>query len=308
MPARENLFGVVSASASEVTLRVLRDCTSLELLASLPVSKATRRRFAAQGIPEHMAAGDVVALQLEERRALGPVDKRPVRILWSDRFALVADKPTGLLVHGDGTGASTLTARVQAHVCRHASEQGWPFAPVAQAVNRLDVETSGLVLFSQMQEFQPAFDEMMAGRQGQLRKHYLAIVEGEFAEGPLTISAPIARNRHDARRMRVGPTGKPAQTRVVCLERAGGCSLLACELHTGRRHQIRVHLQHKGHAILGDALYGRPHEAGLMLHAYHMDFCHPVTGERVMLATDWPQRFTSLFPPRPIDWSILDSE
>lgn len=286
------MFDVVSTSANEVVLRALRDCTREQFLASLPVSKATRKRFAAQGVPERVHAGQVLAFALEQMRASGPTSNEPAQVLWRDRFALVANKPAGLLVHGDGTQADTLTARVQGEVARVAAKEGWPFVPAAQAVNRLDVDTSGLVLFSLTSEFQPAFDALVASHDPQvMRKRYLAIVEEKFPRDPRTIDAPIARDRHDAQRMRVGRTGKPAQTRVACLDHRKGRSLVACELLTGRRHQIRVHLAHIGHPIVGDSLYGRPHPVGLMLHAYALDFVHPLTRERVSLTTEWPPRF-----------------
>lgn len=286
------MFDVVSTSANEVVVRALRDCTREEFLANLPVSKAVRTWFMQRDVPASIQAGQEVSLSLEQTRASGPTSDEVVDVLWHDRFALVANKPAGLLVHGDGTQADTLTARVQGEVARVAAREGWPFVPVAQAVNRLDVDTSGLVLFSLTAEFQPAFDAIVASHDPQvMHKRYLAIVEGKFPRDPRTIDAPIARDRHDARRMRVGRTGKPAQTRMACLDHRNGRSLVACELLTGRRHQIRVHLAHIGHPIVGDSLYGRPHPTGLMLHAYQLDFVHPLTRERVSLTTEWPPRF-----------------
>lgn len=299
-------------------LVVHRDCSVVELCDSLGLSKPARQRVLAQEQLKDsrvneplrgnatLRAGDELTL-LFVPPATNPLPcAEPAEVLWHDRFALAANKPVGLLVHGDGTGAPTLTARVQVSLAKVAGENGWPYVPAAQAVNRLDVDTSGIVLMSLTQEFQPAFDALMARHALHLHKRYLAIVEGAYPRGPQIINEPIARDRHDARRMRVGKTGKPAQTRVACLERKGGRSLLAIELDTGRRHQIRVHLSHAGHAIVGDALYGHPGSgAHLMLHAYNLDFAHPVTGERVVLTTEWPQRFAELFVPREVDWSIL---
>lgn len=294
MPTKEDLFAVMSARVDVVVLRVLRSCTAEQLCSGLLASKTARARFM-QELPSELKAGEDVALTLKETRTPGPVSPEPVDVLWYDRFFIAANKPTGLLVHGDGTGADTLTARVQAGICHAAAQQDWPFVPVAQAINRLDVDTSGIVLFSQTAEFQPAFDALVADHR-LLSKRYLAIVEGEFSSEPFTIDAPIARNRHDARRMRVGKTGKSAQTRVSCVSRRNGLSLVVCELLTGRRHQIRVHLAHVGYPIVGDVLYGRSHAAGLMLHAYEVEFTHPLTGDHIALRTALPARFASLFP------------
>lgn len=310
------MFDFVSATSDQVVLRALRNCSGQEFLASLPVSKATRKRFATRDVPSAITAGQEVTLVLEESRVPAPMSDKPADVLWFDRFALVANKPTGLLVHGDGTLAPTLTERVQGGLAQVAAKRDWLFVPVAQAVNRLDVDTSGLVLFSLTTEFQPAFDMLVADHGPRMHKRYLAIVEGSFPPGLHTIDAPIARDRHDARRMRVGKTGKRSQTRVMCLQRSGGYSLVACELLTGRRHQIRVHLAYAGHPIVGDALYGRTAHfakpgssaAQLMLHAYQLDFLHPLTGRRIVLTTEWPGRFASLFTRRTVDWTILESK
>jgi len=302
----------------------MRACTAQELVNDLLGSKAMARRVLAEqrvcvagsaralGGSSRMAAGERVVLTLaapdgneaSTRHAQTPVDT-PTQILWHDRFALAANKPCGLLVHSDGTGAPTLTDHVQAALCREVHDRGWPFVPTPQAVNRLDVDTSGIVLFSLTKEFQPAFDALVSTHQTTLRKYYLAIVEGTVARDPFTIDVPIARDRHQAQRMRVGQSGKSSQTRVACIDRSAGLSLVACRLLTGRRHQIRVHLAHLGHPVLGDKLYGTS-GGPLMLHAHALDFVHPVTGERVVLRTEWPERFAKLFSCKDVDWSILD--
>lgn len=299
-----------SASIDAVTFRIQESCTKGELCAALGLSKAVRGRVLSQG--RLVLAGDVATLHLMPASQAVPVSHMPVEVLYRDRFLLVANKPAGLLVHGDGTGAQTLAARVQGYLERLAQEQSWPFVPVAQALNRLDVDTSGIVLFSMTAEFQPAFDAMVADHGSALHKRYLAIVEGNVDARSFTINAPIARDRHEARRMRVGKTGKVAQTRVACLQCQGGRSLVACELLTGRRHQIRVHLASIGHPLVGDALYGKSggkrSQTGLMLHAYEVAFVHPVSNERIVLHTEWPARFAKLFVPREVDWSILTHE
>ena len=254
-----------------------------------------------------VSAGEEVRLSFVRTREAGAVSDVAAEVLWHDRLLLAAQKPAGLLVHGDGTGADTLTARVQHSLAGLAARDGWPQPPVAQALQRLDVCTTGIVLFSLTEEFQPTFDAMVAAHR--MRKRYLAVVRGTFPMGAHVIDRPIARDRHDARRMRVGKTGKPAQTKAMCVRRGRGCSLVACELVTGRRHQIRVHLSSMGYPILGDALYGQRHgrEGQLMLHAYEEAFVHPVLRERVVLRTEWPERFADLFPPTEVDWSILNS-
>ena len=290
-----------------LVVRVAQDVAARELAQELVGSKATARRILASGqlwrlqgderIPvtatTQLGGGDLV--RLAYRRAEGPVPDATapeVTIVYRDSILLAADKPAGLLVHGDGTGADTLTARVRAQLARQGS------AAVPQAVQRLDVETTGLVLFSLTEEFQPALDAQVAGHD--MAKRYLAVIEGRLpgtGDAWRELSWPIGRDRHDARRMRASSAGKPALTRVRTLAQAHGRSLLLVELATGRRHQIRVHLARAGHPLVGDALYGgAPHADGLMLHAWQERLVHPVTGETLQLATEVPPRFARLFP------------
>lgn len=217
------------------------------------------------------------------------------RAIYEDEALLAWDKPAGILVHGDGTGARTLTDVVIAHLARKGRGDARP-----QAVQRLDVETTGLVLFSLDRATQPALDAQVAGHG--MRKRYLAVVAGRPPWAERDVRAPIGRDRHDARRMRVcrPGRGKPAETLVRRVAAAGGRSLLLVELLSGRRHQIRVHLASLGFAVAGDGLYGTPADVacarggGLMLHAWREDLTHPVSGEPLALRTPWPERFSRL--------------
>lgn len=221
-------------------------------------------------------------------------------ILYEDDWLIAVDKPAGLIVHGDGTGAPTLTDAVRALL---AARDGAEAAAGLQAVQRLDRDTTGIVLFSKVKDVQPALDRMVADRS--LEKNYLAIACGRIPWGERRLTGAIGRDRHDARRMRVSPTGKPARTDARVLARRAGqgrvpaCSLVEVRLHTGRRHQIRVHLASEGFPLLGDELYGSGRAATafpLMLHAWRLAFEHPVTGERVVIEAPVPERFERLFP------------
>lgn len=204
-------------------------------------------------------------------------------VIYQDSCLLAVDKPAGIIVHGDGTGARTLTDLVRE----------LPGAEAAQAVQRLDRDTTGLVLFSLSKRTQPALDAAIAA--GEVDKRYLALVRGRFPEGETRIDKPLGRDRHDARRMRVSATGKPSRTLVRLLRPVGRDSLVECRLITGRRHQIRVHLASLGFPLVGDVLYGGPKDArGLMLHAWRERLAHPATGEQLDLQTDWPERFPGM--------------
>ena len=250
-------------------------------------------------------------------------------VLYEDAWVIAVNKPAGIIVHGDGTGSPTLTNRVRALL----AQQHGPSTPRVrelQALQRLDRDTTGIVLFSTCKETQPAFDALIARHD--LVKEYLAVVEGHVPWKSRTFDQPIGRDRHDARKMRVSPTGKPAVTHVRVLGTLHPCfqqmrsgkhsgggdqhnslqrsnnqavarTLLAVRIETGRKHQIRVHLSHAGFPLVGDKLYspaatksgtGGRNAEPLMLHARRLAFTHPVTGKPVEIvapAPDWfPKR------------------
>ena len=285
---------------TKLELRVRERIPAGLLVERLVGSKGMARRvFAreqlrcAEGVvsrDRRLEPGELVTLHFCQEGDGGPRSGGALMTLYRDPILLAADKPAGLLVHGDGSSSDTLTARVRGMLAREAVRA----AP--QAVQRLDLETTGVVLFSLTQELQPRLDAQVAGHE--MRKRYLAVVEGRLGGSErdwLRLDGPLARDRHDARRMRVGRTGKPSLTLARTLARSHGLSLLLVELGSGRRHQIRVHLAHAGHPLVGDTLYGgRPHADGLMLHAYEERLVHPATGEWLELRTAWPARFARL--------------
>ncbi|MDO5709287.1 MAG: RluA family pseudouridine synthase [Coriobacteriales bacterium] len=292
--------GPTAKGPGHVTFVVTRETSAQEALRALLASRpATARVFnegqfrGADG--QALRPGDALAengrvtLLLAPHHVVGPVSETAVIVLHQDPFLLAVDKPAGILVHSDGTDAETLTARVQGYLLRQGN------AAVPQALHRLDVDTSGAVLFSLTDELQPAFDALFASdgqlRDG-LRKRYYAVVTGTMPWSIGSwhmIDAPIARDRHDARRMRVGKTGKPSATKVRVLGSRNGHTLVEAELITGRRHQIRVHLAHLGHPIVGDVLYGKASRAGsLLLHAHEVKLTHPITGEQLTITSEPP--------------------
>ena len=215
----------------------------------------------------------------------------PGAILYEDAWIVAVNKPAGIIVHGDGTGAATLTNQVRALLAQRYGADASCVREL-QALQRLDRDTCGIVLFSVCKETQASFDALIA--QHRLRKEYLAVVEGRVPWTERTFIQPIGRDRHDARKMRVSPSGKPATTHVRKLaeKRIGSrtCTLLSVVIETGRKHQIRVHLSHAGFPLVGDALYNPAvrRSEPLMLQAHRLTFTHPVTGEHVAITAPTP--------------------
>jgi len=227
----------------------------------------------------------------------------PLDVVYEDDALIVIDKPAGLVVHpGAGQPAGTLVNALIAHCGKSLSGIGGVARP--GIVHRLDKDTSGLMVVAKTDQAHRALAEQFAdhGRTGELERGYLALVWGAPSKPQGRIEAPIGRHPTSRTKMAVLPPekGRHAVTywRVVETyghDKAGPiASLLECQLETGRTHQVRVHLAHIGHPLIGDSLYGRGFKSKLKklpqaaqtklaalnrqaLHAERLVFVHPVT-------------------------------
>jgi 23S rRNA pseudouridine1911/1915/1917 synthase len=201
-------------------------------------------------------------------------------IVYEDAHLMVVNKPAGLVVHpAAGHWSGTLLNGLLAH---HAAAATLPRAGI---VHRLDKDTTGLMVVAKTQQAMTALVRQIAARD--VRRIYLALAQGRVEWTELSIEAPIGRDPAARLRMAVVATGKPARTDVARLGGRDGLTALRCRLHTGRTHQIRVHLSWRGHALVGDALYGGKPALGMSrqaLHAAELAFVHPADG-RVMAFT-----------------------
>jgi 23S rRNA pseudouridine1911/1915/1917 synthase len=237
---------------------------------------------------EAMRAGDVVRLTVPPVREIETLaEEIPLEILFEDDDLLVLNKPAGLVVHpGAGNQTQTLVNALLYH-CTNLSGIGGQQRP--GIVHRLDKETSGCLVVAKNDAAHQHLSRQFAERE--VKKIYLAIVAGTLKRPRGTIDAAIGRHPVQRKKMSVQPTkGRLAKTDYRVLQAGRGVSLVECAIHSGRTHQIRVHLHHIGHPVIGDSLYGKRVTAAprQMLHAWKLGFTHPRTNERLFFEAPVP--------------------
>ena len=225
-----------------------------------------------------------------------------IDVVHEDEHLAVVNKAAGMVVHpAPGHRTGTL---VNALLWRIPDLAGVGGRLRPGIVHRLDRDTSGLLVVAKSDAAHHGLAEALKRRR--IRRIYTAAAWGHLDETPLTIDAPIGRDRKDRKRMAVVPEGRPALTRARVRERWKRADLLDVALKTGRTHQIRVHLAHVGHPVVGDATYGLGWERGMggperfwaqelskrvprqFLHAAELAFDHPVSGERMRFRAELP--------------------
>lgn len=229
----------------------------------------------------------------------------PLNIVYEDQDILVINKPAGLTVH---PGAGQKNGTLLNALLHHCPNQNT--LPRAGIVHRLDKDTSGLMVVAKTLEAHNALIKAMQERK--IKRHYQALVIGELVGGG-TIDAPMARHPRDRQKMAVLPfksEAKPAKTDYEIIKRFPGLTLIRAKLHTGRTHQIRVHMTHIGYPLVGDPVYGKkipknkayteelwqelnkfPRQA---LHAEILAFKHPITQEELNFQSELPEDFKNL--------------
>jgi 23S rRNA pseudouridine1911/1915/1917 synthase len=258
-------------------------------------------------------AGDVVTVTVPPPEPAVPQgEAMPLAIVYEDDDVIVIDKPAGLVVHpAAGNERGTLVNALIAHCGDSLSGIGGVRRP--GIVHRLDKDTSGLMVVAKNDRAHRALARQFAdhGRTGSLERGYLAFVWGGPDRPKGVIDAPLDRHPHAREKQAVREGGREAITHWQVLERYGGldgrpaASLIECRLETGRTHQIRVHLAHIGHPLMGDALYGPGFKtkAALLppaarqaladlgrqaLHAYLLGFEHPSSQEFLQFRSELP--------------------
>ncbi|MDQ3555505.1 MAG: RluA family pseudouridine synthase, partial [Gemmatimonadota bacterium] len=176
----------------------------------------------------------------------------PLEVVFEDADLLVVNKPPGLVVHPAPGHPSGTLVNALLHAVKDLSGIGGVLRP--GIVHRLDRDTSGLLVVAKHDESHRRLSDAL--RRREISRSYLALAWGHLASEEVTVDAPIGRHSTERKRMAVVPEGRRAVTRFRRLERWPAAELLAAELETGRTHQIRVHLLHIGHPVVGDAVYG----------------------------------------------------
>lgn len=244
--------------------------------------------------------GDVITVEDTPLQSLPEVQAEaiPLDIVFEDSSLLVINKPPGLVVHpAAGHYSGTLVHALLHHCGGDLASRGG--AERLGIVHRLDKDTSGLIVVAKTNAAHEALGAQFQGRQ--ITKVYLALARGQFRHAKGKCLEPIGRHPVARKKMAVVKSGRTAHTDYAVQRQWPEAALVECHLHTGRTHQIRVHLAHLGHPILGDTLYGRPWKAdGLpaparqLLHAAQLGFTHPVTGKTVVFSAPLPEDFTQL--------------
>lgn len=251
------------------------------------------------GAATRVAAGDAVRVEPPPPSPPGRIEPQPgpLAVLYEDEHLIAIDKPAGLVVHpGAGRRSGTLVHRLLA-AYPDLSGVGGPDRP--GIVHRLDRDTTGVLIVARTQEAHRTLSRAFARRR--VEKTYLALAWGT-PPPEMIVDAPVGRHPTQRTRMTVLPEGRPARSIVSRLALAAGVAALAVRIETGRTHQIRVHLKHRGHPLLGDPVYGEKRWRDLeeprrsvvrafprpALHAWRLVVPHPATGERLALEAPPP--------------------
>lgn len=232
-------------------------------------------------------------------------------VVYEDEYLAVIHKPVGMVVHpGAGNWTGTLMNGLLHRYPESAS------LPRAGIVHRLDRDTSGLMVVARTSAAYNGLVHAMKARDVQRR--YIAMIHGVPGWLEHRVDAPIGRDPKLRVRMAVVQgtvarpgTGKPAMTdaRTIASNAQAGASLLECKLHSGRTHQIRVHMQHVGHSLLGDTTYGGKPWLGMTrqaLHAWRLGFTHPVTGEAILKFAPPPADIQAALTLLGVAWADLE--
>lgn len=276
---RIDAFLTSKIDASRVTVQRLIDEERI-----LVNGKKTKASYKVQN-------GDIIEIEKEEPQEIElKAQEIPLEILYEDNDIIVVNKPKGMVVHpANGNPDGTLVNAVMA-ICKDSlSGIGGEIRP--GIVHRLDKDTSGAIIVAKNDKAHINMSEQIKNHE--VEKTYIALVKGFVKENEATINMPIGRSTKDRKKMAVSKNGKNAVTHFKVIERFVNYTLLEVKIETGRTHQIRVHLSHIGYPIIGDEVYSNGKNewnvSGQCLHAWKLEFNHPITGKKISLEAEIPE-------------------
>lgn len=219
----------------------------------------------------------------------------PVDIVYEDNDLMIINKPQGMVVHpAPGNYTGTLVNALLYHCKDKLSGINGEIRP--GIVHRIDKDTSGLLMIAKNDRAHLGLSELL--KDHHIVRKYHALVYGRFKQESGTVDLPIGRSPQDRKKMAIVPGGREARTDYRVIEQFKNHAHIELTLHTGRTHQIRVHMKALGHPLLGDPVYGPAKSLfGLdkqMLHAKVIGFVHPITGEELYFESELPTYFTNI--------------
>lgn len=228
--------------------------------------------------------GDVLSVQFDEDEDEFDAVDISVQIIYEDNDLLIVDKRAHIVVHPTKSHQNDTVANGVAYYFKQMG-----IKRKVRFVNRLDMNTSGIVIIAKNPYAHNELSNQM--KSNQVEKYYYAIVEGIVQEDSATVNEPIARFHPEDITRVVHPSGKECITHYTVEKRLNNMTLVKLRLETGRTHQIRVHMKHIGHPVLGDTLYGTNSEliGRQALHCYEMKFRQPLTGKEIVITCPLPE-------------------
>ncbi|WP_339022377.1 RluA family pseudouridine synthase [Spiroplasma endosymbiont of Crioceris asparagi] len=251
-----------------------------------------------------LSQDDVIQINIEEPTdsSILPKDIK-FEVVYEDKDIIVVDKPNDLTVHPAPENYENTLVNGLLFKIKDLSSIGGEKRP--GIVHRLDKMTTGLMVVAKNDNSHKILSEAFKNRE--VKKKYLALVNGVIKENKGRIVAPIGRSSSDRKKMEVtSKNSKEAITLFEVVGRGEDCTLVECEILTGRTHQIRVHFKYINHPIIGDHVYGyekdKNYSFGQYLHAYYLEFQHPTKNKKIIFSSNLPKSFTILLNEKGIKW------